>query len=62
MFVSSNAFVIVLHVIALLLALAAAWSGRASVGGRRVRFWHLGWLAVAVLVFTTLLADLGVFH
>jgi hypothetical protein len=61
MIVSHNIAVILLHVLALILAVAAAFSSRVSVEGRRIRLWHLGWLAVAVLVLINFLADLGAF-
>lgn len=58
MLASNNIFVILLHILALLLAVAASYGFGVKYDMRRGR-WHLGWLSLAVLILINLLADLG---
>lgn len=58
MLISNSPIVIIIHVVALLLFLAAAM-GYGIHRSERRRIWHLGWLALALLMVLSVIADAG---
>lgn len=59
MVVSVNPFVIVIHILAFILCILAS-KGIGVTYEERRGVWHLGWLALALLILAVILVDFGV--